>query len=152
MNDDTSTHGGQRLTIWQQNVDKSLTAQHAVLNTVSPTTDIICLQEPYFDFNKKSRATQVWRPVYYPKQHDENNTGRTRVVMLVSRRISTSCWRRLEVESRDVVGISMETAGKTVHIFNVYNDGEHLRSICALDFYLQSAEGRRSGGGNTVDI
>lgn len=54
MTDVTANLGRQRLTIWQQNVDKSLIAQHMVLNTVSLATNIICLQEPYFDFNKKS--------------------------------------------------------------------------------------------------
>ena len=50
--------GGEetKLTIWQQNVDKSLMAQQAVLNTVDRSTDILCIQEPYFDFNKKLRA------------------------------------------------------------------------------------------------
>ena len=151
MTDATTDLGGQRLTIWQQNVDKSLIAQHAVLNTVNPATDIICLQEPYFDFNKKSWATQVWRPVY-PKLHDEDDAGQTRAVMLVNRRIATDSWRRLDVESRDVVGISMETADKTVCIFNIYNDGGHSRSMRALDFYLRGAEGRRNGGRGVVDI
>ena len=32
------------LTIWQQNVNKSLIAQHAVLNAMTDETDILCLQ------------------------------------------------------------------------------------------------------------
>lgn len=72
--------------------------------------------------------------------------------MLVSRRIATDSWRRLDMESKDVVGISLETADKTVHIFNIYNDREHLRSICTLNFYLRSAEGRRSRERGMVDI
>ncbi|KNZ74446.1 hypothetical protein J132_06958, partial [Termitomyces sp. J132] len=140
-----------RLVIWQQNLDKSLTAQHAMLNTLERGTDVVCLQEPYFDFNKKSRATQIWRPVY-PKLHDEDNTDKTRVVMMVNKNIATDRWKRLNIESLDVVGISIETEERTVRIFNIYNDCDHSRSVRALDFYLRSAEGRRTRGRNTADI
>ncbi|KNZ77093.1 hypothetical protein J132_06971, partial [Termitomyces sp. J132] len=107
--------------------------------------------EPYFDFNKKLRAMQVWRPVY-PRQHDKDEVGKIRVVMLVSRRIATDSWARLNMESRGVVGISLEMAECIVCIFNIYNDGGHSRSIHALNFYLQSTESRRMWGRNVVDI
>lgn len=145
--------GRQRnmLTIWQQNIDKSLTAQHAVLNTVNKETDIICLQEPYFDFNKKLRAMQIWWLVY-PKPHDEHNPTRTRAVMLVSRSITTDSWVRLDIGSTDVVGIRLETEGRTVCIFNIYVNSDHLQGLQALEFYLRSAEGRRTRRCSVVDI
>lgn len=139
------------LNIWQMNLNKLLTAQHAVLFAIWGDIDVLCIQEPYFDFNKNSRATQLWRPVY-PKGHDKRATGKTRAITLVSRQIATSTWRRIDVESTDVVGISIEMAERTVRIFNVYNDGNHSRSIRALDFYLRSVEGRRQRGRNGADI
>lgn len=97
------------LSIWQINMNKSLNAQHAALFALRGDIDVLCIQEPYFDFNKKSRATQLWRPVY-PKGHDEKEVGKTRAITLVNRRIATSAWKRVDVESTDVVGISIETA------------------------------------------
>ncbi|KNZ77457.1 Putative 115 kDa protein in type-1 retrotransposable element R1DM [Termitomyces sp. J132] len=75
-----------------------------------------------------------------------------RVVMMVNKNIATDRWKRLNIESLDVVGISIETEERTVRIFNIYNDCDHSRSVRALDFYLRSAEGRRTRGRNTADI
>src|SRR5277367_2948245 len=52
------------LKIWQQNARKSLTVQLATLHSVEDKYDIICIQEPYFDFQSLSRATGVWTSVY----------------------------------------------------------------------------------------
>lgn len=140
-----------RLTIWQQNVNKSLITQHAVLAAMNDDIDILCLQEPYYDFNKKSRATQKWRPVY-PRNHKENEAQKSRTVMLVSRRLATDAWTRLNVESVDVVAIRLETSERTLRIFNIYNAGEHSGSLRAVERFINSAEGRRTRGRNCADI
>ena len=54
----------EHIKIWQQNARKSLTVQLAMLHSIENEYDIICLQEPYFDFQNISRATGVWTTVY----------------------------------------------------------------------------------------
>ncbi|KNZ80052.1 hypothetical protein J132_07932, partial [Termitomyces sp. J132] len=75
-----------------------------------------------------------------------------RALTLISRRIVTNRWKRMDVESTDVVGISIKIEEKTVRIFNIYNDREHSRSTRALDFYLRSAEEWRQKGRNRADV
>jgi hypothetical protein len=43
---------------------QSLIVQLATLHSVEDKFDIICLQEPYFDFQHMSRATGIWTAVY----------------------------------------------------------------------------------------
>lgn len=46
------------LTIHQQNTNRSETATWSMINTTNlKNTDIIAVQEPYFDFLKHTRAT-----------------------------------------------------------------------------------------------
>ncbi|KNZ81996.1 hypothetical protein J132_09063 [Termitomyces sp. J132] len=94
---------------------------------------------------------QIWWPVYL-RRHDKDNVGQIRAVTLVSRKIVTDSWLRLNVKSTDIVVISLEIAERTVCIFNIYNNGEHLRSMQAINFFLRSVEGRRTRGRNIVDI
>ncbi|KAF8076829.1 hypothetical protein FPV67DRAFT_1407513, partial [Lyophyllum atratum] len=116
------------LTIWQQNLNKSLDAQLDMLNSLRDRHDIICIQEPHFDFNKQSRATQKWIPVY-PKGHDPDHPERTRALILVNRNIATGSWTRLEVDSADVAAIRIQTAQCPVRIFCIYNACDHSRSM-----------------------
>ncbi|KNZ75215.1 hypothetical protein J132_03936, partial [Termitomyces sp. J132] len=139
------------LKVWQLNMNKLLMAQHTALCVLGDNIDIVCIQELYFDFNKKLRATQLWWPVY-PKGHDEKDIDRTRALMLMSRRIVTNTWRRVDIKSTDMVGISIKMGERTVRVFNVYNNGEHSRSTHALNFYLRSMQEQRQRGRNEADI
>ncbi|KNZ77560.1 hypothetical protein J132_05094, partial [Termitomyces sp. J132] len=99
--------------------------------------DIICLQEPYYNFNKQFQAMQKWHPVY-PKNHKENKVNKSRAMMLVNRRLMTDSWTRLSVNSVDMVAMRVETKKHMLQIFNVYNVCNHLRSVRALKFFLNS--------------
>lgn len=79
-----------------------------MLNSLNNDKDIICMQELYFDFNKQSRVTQKGLPVY-PKGYNDQESGKTRAMLMVSRQITTNSWTRLEVNSIDVVGIHIKT-------------------------------------------
>jgi hypothetical protein len=50
--------------IWQQNTRRSLDAQLALINSLENQYDIVCIQEPHFDFRNISRATRVWHTIY----------------------------------------------------------------------------------------
>ena len=90
----------QRLTqlrIWQQNLNKSITAQYDLLHHALPTNyDISALQEPYVGTLKNTRATQHWR-VHYPTVRDRDTSGRTRATLLVNNQLT---WRPLSVDGK----------------------------------------------------
>ena len=58
--------------------------------------------------------------------------------MLVSKWLTMNKWTSLNMESANMVGISLETEEQIVQIFNIYNDCEHSIAIRALDFFLCS--------------
>src|SRR5271168_3202020 len=94
------------INIWQQNTRKSLTVQLATLHSVEDKYDVICIQEPYFDFQSISRASSsVWTSVY-PSSFSSTTDGPIpRALTLVHTRISTNSWVQLPVDSPDVVAI-----------------------------------------------
>jgi hypothetical protein len=67
--------------IWQQNTRRSLDAQLALLNSLENNFDIVCIQEPQFNFLNISRATRVWHTVYPTALL--NNEERPRALMLI---------------------------------------------------------------------
>src|SRR5271155_3969206 len=83
--------------IWQQNTRRSLDAQLALLNSLKNNFDIVCIQEPHFDFLKISRAIRVWHTVY--PTTPLNNDGRPRALTLIHKRISTHKWTQIQVDS-----------------------------------------------------
>ena len=52
------------INVWQQDAIKSLTVQLATLHSVEDKYDVLCIQEPYFDFQSLLRATGIWTSVY----------------------------------------------------------------------------------------
>src|SRR5271168_794337 len=83
--------------IWQQNTRRSLEAQLALLNSLRNDFNIICIQEPHFDFQNLSRATRVWNSIYPTTPAD--NATRPQVLTLIHERISTNCWTQIAVNS-----------------------------------------------------
>ena len=74
--------GFTKVRIWQQNVRKSLVAIHALLNGLKDEYDLVCIQEPHFDFRGITRAMGVWT-VVYPSNHAEGQEGVTRLLILI---------------------------------------------------------------------
>src|SRR6266702_1391327 len=105
MND--TTH--RTIKIWQQNTRKSLTAHLATLHNLDNTFDIICIQEPAFDFLANTRATPVWTVVKpSPWKGSENGKPNPRAITLVHHRLSTNGWTQITVNSLDVVAIQLK--------------------------------------------
>ena len=120
-----------KIRIWQQNLNKSLDAQSYLINTaMDDKFDIIALQEPYMDWNKLTRAHSSWVVLYPCGHHDMRE--RARSVMLVSAKISTKAWYQVPHGCPDMTVISLKTAdGARIHLFNLYIDCDHDRTIHA---------------------
>ena len=128
--------GFTKVRIWQQNVRKSLVATHALLNGLKDEYDLVCIQEPHFDFRGITRATGVWT-VVYPSNHAEGQEGVTRSLILIHSRFSSGAWTQIEVASRDVTAIRLEGPGGRLDIYNIYNDCTHSQTIQALKAHFR---------------
>lgn len=79
----------ENLQIYQLNMNKSLSAQLELLNSINPdTTDLILIEEPYIDHFNRSCASTHWT-IVYPTKH-LNSVERTRSIILVNKKISTN--------------------------------------------------------------
>ncbi|KAF8193036.1 hypothetical protein BJ912DRAFT_848521, partial [Pholiota molesta] len=114
----------QQLKIWQQNTRKSSEAQFMTLHAVQPDTDFICIQEPYIDFQGRTRATPGWYTIY-PTKHKFTNDIKTRSVILINKKISTNTWTQIDVDSLDITAIQIRSERGTINLYNIYNDGTH---------------------------
>ena len=119
------TRGIVRVRIWQQNFWKSLIAMHALLNGLKDEYDMVCIQEPHFDFRGITRVTGVWTVIYLSIHAEEQEGEVTRSLILIHRRISSDAWQQIEVESKDVTAIQLEGLNGWLNIYNVYNDCTH---------------------------
>ena len=129
----TTTHN--QLRIWQQNLNKSLTAQLHLLNTASPQDwDILLIQEPWFG-NLTTRATWSWT-VLYSDIYYEDNTANPRAIILVNTNLSTDSYEQIQFRSTDVMGIRIKTSAGPVTLINVYNDCTHNAAMDEVSAYL----------------
>jgi len=127
------------LKIWQQNVNRSLIAQLDVLESANPKDyDLIFLQEPYMDHLGATRASTYWAVIYPPRHRDA--PGRSRI--LVNKRLSTSAWTQINVQSFDITAIQLNVNEGTLHAYNIYNDCKHNDSLTTLAEHLRRAEHR----------
>src|SRR5271154_1301098 len=113
--------------IWQQNTRRSLDAQLALLNSLRNKFDIVCIQEPHFDFQNLSRATRVWHSIY--PTTPPGAVERPRVLTLIHERISTNSWTQIPVNSPDIVAFKISNGDNELTIYNIYNDCEHSLTI-----------------------
>src|SRR5271155_1244798 len=127
--------------IWQQNARKSLTVQLATLHSVEDKYDVICIQEPYFDFQSLSIATSVWTSVY-PSGFSRTAEGPVpRALTLIHTRISTNCWVQIPVDSLDAVAIQFTSERGVLNVYNIYNDCSHSDTIKTLDRHMANRTG-----------
>src|SRR5271168_4661307 len=126
------------INIWQQNTRKSLTVQLATLHSVEDKYDVICIQEPYFDFQSFSRATGVWTSVY-PSGFSRTAAGPPpRALTLIHTRISTNCWVQVPVDSVDIVAVQFTSDKGVLNVYNIYNDCTHSDTIKVLVEHMAS--------------
>ena len=124
-----------RLRIWQQNLNKSLIAQHHLLSTASPHDwDILLLQEPWFG-NTVTRATHSWR-VLYPDIYFEDKTTNLRLIILVNANLATDSYEQIQFRSTDVTGVRIVTNAGPITVINVYNDCNHNAAVDEITAYL----------------
>src|SRR6266404_2348214 len=112
----------KRLTIWQQNLNKSPSCQHGLISSgrlAKHNIDIIALQEPSINFLNKTIATRDWIPLY-PSTHGD---------------IQTDNWEQLKFPSGDVTALRIRETWGTLTLFNIYNDCEHDATLDALTNY-----------------
>ncbi|KAJ6579484.1 hypothetical protein DFH09DRAFT_852879, partial [Mycena vulgaris] len=116
------------LVIWQQNLDRGLDNQHELLQAMGRDCyHFAALQEPYMDHNRQTRANNWWTPVY-PTGHAAS-AERSRAVTLVNRLLLTNSWSQIHIPSPDVVGIEYRGNFGTLHVINIYNDGDHDETL-----------------------
>jgi len=142
-------HRLKSIKIWQQNTRKSRDAQLTTIHGLENKYDIICLQEPNFDFQETTRATRVWH-VVTPSKHrrevmegateEERESRRPRAIILIHERIATSSWTQVEVDSLDIVAIRLRGETGVINIYNVYNDCTHSRNIETWRRHLEERE------------
>ena len=126
-----------KLSIWQQNVNKSPACQHDIISNnilIRKGINLITLQEPAISGTGFSIASRDWTPVY-PSNHS-SNPHITRSITLIRADVSTENWNQVDFPSSDVTVIQMTGHWGKITIFNIYNDGERNDTIQLLtDFH-----------------
>jgi hypothetical protein len=70
--------------IRSQNINKSLIAQHDLLQMAGQDYDLILIQEPYLDFNSLSCSNAYYNIIYPTGHHDNFKRVRSRSIILVN--------------------------------------------------------------------
>ena len=124
------------LRIWQENLNKSATAQHCILS--GPFTakewDVVAIQEPVIDSLGNTKATSDWNVIYPSARYTHQD--RIRAVTLVNKRINTNNWRQIPFPSADVVIVQFTGPSSLVTLFNIYDDCKNRTTIPLLTAFL----------------
>lgn len=137
------------LTIHQQNLNKSETATWSMINTANPKeTDIIAVQEPFFDFLKRTRATRAWTTVL-PTGHYRDQAKRSRALTMINSRLTG--WEQVAVNSPDVVAVKLKTKEKELMVVNIYGDINNSDAFTAAEEATRKEKEKTSGNEN-LDI
>ena len=133
----TTNNHPVRLRIWQENLNKSSTAQHCILS--GPITardwDIVAIQEPVIDDYGNTKATLDWNVIY--PTHRYTHQSRARAVTLIHKRLNTNNWRQIPFPSADVVVIQLSGPFGIATIFNIYDDSTKRETIPLLATFLE---------------
>ena len=126
-----------KLTIWQQNVNKSPSCQHDLISNIhliNMGIDIIALQEPAINPFNLTIAARDWLPIY-PSTHGDASI-RSRAITLMRSNISSDNWTQLDFPSGDVAIVQIKGSWGKITIFNIYNDCNNNNTIKLLSrFY-----------------
>ena len=125
-----------RLTIWQQNINKLPTCQHTLLSNdilITHNIDIIALQEPaviHFNF---SIASKDWISIY-PSTHS-TLPGKTRMLTLIHAAICTDLWEQIDFPSGDITVVKIKGEWSNLSLYNIYNKGKSNETLMALKLF-----------------
>lgn len=123
----------ERITIWQQNVNKSPVSQHTLISNtilVEHGIDILALQEPAINTFNQSISSKDWISIYPSTHHI--NPDKTRSLSLIRASISTDSWEQIEFPDGDVTIIMLKGDWGKLIIFNIYNNCNNNDTIKAL--------------------
>ena len=122
-----------KLSIWQQNVNKSPLCQHDLISNnhlVNMGIDIIALQEPAINPFNLTIAARDWLPIY-PSTHSDVSI-RSRAIMMIGSNVSSDNWTQLDFPSGDVAVVQIKGSWGKITIFNIYNDCNNNNTIKLL--------------------
>src|SRR6266851_1540799 len=92
-----------KLSIWQQNINKSPTCQHDIISNTHLTMigiNLVALQEPALSGCRLTIALRDWITIY-PSNH-ANNPLKTRSVTLIKASVNSNSWSQLDFPSSDI--------------------------------------------------
>ena len=145
--------GKRKLTIWQQNINKSCTCQHDLISSsklVEKGIDIVALQEPAINKFNKLIASREWKAIY-PSTY-ATDPRKTRTLLLIRDDLLTDRWEQLEFQSGDVMAIQMQGEWGKLMIFNIYNDCKHDKTVKVLMDYHRKHTNNIMGKPETQDM
>jgi len=122
-----------RLSIWQQNVNKSRVCQHDLMSNnilIRKGINFVALQEPALSGTGLTIASRDWTPVY-PSDHGKNPL-KTRSVLFIRADMITENWNQLDFPSSDVTVVQLTGQWGKITIFNIDNDGESDETVKLL--------------------
>ncbi|KAF5366713.1 hypothetical protein D9758_006448 [Tetrapyrgos nigripes] len=136
----------QELKILQMNTHKSKTATLDLINEtgtnntdLSDIYDIICIQEPWVDGVGNAQQNHRWMMIYPFSRPTLGTNVLLRSVILINKRIPSSSWQQLEVtRTNDITAVTFNAGTSRLHIFNIYNDGNHSTNLYTLRTYLNN--------------
>ena len=127
------------ISIWQQNVNRSSTCQHALISSAALARrgiDIVALQEPPINNFGTTTITREWTAVY-PSTHNTEPT-KTRSLLLLRSNILTDRWKQVDFPSGDVTVITIRGDWGDLTIYNIYNDCEENTTIHQLEAFAHA--------------
>ena len=127
------------INIWQQNVNRSRTCQHALISSAALARrgiDIVALQEPAVNNFGVTIASREWTSVY-PTTHSTAPT-KTRSLILIRSNILTDQWKQIDFPSGDVTIILISGTWGELTLYNIYNDCAHNDTILQLEPFCRS--------------
>jgi hypothetical protein len=122
-----------KITIWQQNVNKSPSCQHDLLSNnqlIRSGTSIIALQESAVNFMNHSIASKDWFSIYpitYSLSPDK-----TRSLLLINASINPGSWEQIDIPSGDITAVIIRSTVSDLLLYNIYNDRNNDTSLNAL--------------------
>jgi exonuclease III len=125
-----------KLSIWQQNINKSPSCQHDIISNIHLTTlgiNLIALQEPALSGSGITIATRDWITIY-PTNH-ANNPLKTRSITLIKASVNSDNWSQLDFPSSDVTVTQITGDWGKITVFNIYKDGESEETVRQLTEY-----------------
>jgi hypothetical protein len=110
-------------------MNKSLESQLDLLHSLKRNEYDLCLiQEPYIDFNGKTRANQNW-VVIYPSTHSDY-PDHTRSVILINTSIISDAWKQIHFNHPDITVIGPPRGSDSGNVFAHANTTHrHLTSL-----------------------